>query len=73
MHESQRPTAKSRTTLPSVIGDDWSSGDEKANQTTMLGAPNTFRSGMKMAPEVAPLGPFPLVAGTGFEPATSGL
>jgi hypothetical protein len=34
---------------------------------------NPFTSDMKMAPEVAPLGPFPLVAGTGFEPATSGL
>ena len=39
----------------------------------MLMFPNPFPSGMKMTPEVAPLGPFPLVAGTGFEPATSGL
>ena len=34
---------------------------------------NPFTSGMKMAAEVTPLGRFPLVAGTGFEPATSGL
>ena len=27
----------------------------------------------EMTPEVTPLGSFPLVAGTGFEPATSGL
>ena len=39
----------------------------------MLMFPNPFPSGMKMTPEVAPLGSFPLVAGTGFEPATSGL
>jgi integrase len=35
--------------------------------------PNAFPSGMKMTPEVGPLGSFYLVAGTGFAPATSGL
>jgi Phage integrase family len=35
--------------------------------------PKRVPTGMKMTPEVAPLGSFPLVAGTGFEPATSGL
>jgi hypothetical protein len=39
----------------------------------MLMFTNPFTSGMKTTPEVAPLGSFPLVAGTGFEPATSGL
>jgi hypothetical protein len=32
--------------------------------------PNPFPSGMKMAPEVAPLGPFPLVALGRFSPNT---
>src|SRR5258705_2482241 len=48
------------------------SGAIKEDQRRLMFT-NPFPSGMKMAPEVAPLGPFPLVAGTGFEPATSGL
>jgi len=35
--------------------------------------PKVFPTGMKTAPGVFLRGPFYLVAGTGFEPATSGL
>ena len=51
MHASQRATAKpSRTTLPSLIGDDWSSGDKKANQITMLGVPKYVPIGHENGP-----------------------
>ena len=39
----------------------------------LMMCPNPVQYCMKMTPEAAPLGSFPLVAGTGFEPATSGL
>jgi hypothetical protein len=67
-----RDTAEQAATF--LLGEGWGLGEEDALQgDDCLMFPNVIPKGHENCPRRVLRGPFYLVAGTGFEPATSGL